>query len=77
MSHKIMKSELFVELSEQEQELVAGGFGPGLVGFLPVSPGSDLIGNSPISPGLIGGGFGSRTPFNNDGFDGFDGSPFN
>jgi hypothetical protein len=76
MSHAITKSELFVELSEQEQELVAGGFGPSRkFGRPPIGPGP--IGRPPVGPGPIGKVLGGKTPFGDgEGFKGFDGSPF-
>jgi hypothetical protein len=70
MSHEILKSEFLVELSEQEQELVAGGFGPSKK---PVP-----FGPPPFGPKK---GFGGKVPFgpgSQEGFadKGFDGSPF-
>jgi hypothetical protein len=83
MSKEIMNSELLVELSEQEQELVAGGFGPRKFGpgRPPIGPGFGRppvgpgVGRPPIGPGSIGGDFGGHTPFGDD--EGFDGFPFN
>jgi hypothetical protein len=74
MSNEIMNSEFLVALSEQEQELVAGGFGPKKFGpgRPPIGPG---VGRPPISPGSMDGGFGGKTPFGDD--EGFDGFPFN
>ena len=80
MSHEIMKSELFVELSEHEEELVTGGlclskkplpFGPVPFGPVPFAPGAikkGLGGKMPFGPGSMKEGLGDK---------GFDGFPFN
>lgn len=74
MSHEIMKAEFFVELSENEQELVAGGFGPSRK---PLPFGPAPLGRGPIKRGL-----GGKIPFGSaslkEGFEdkGFDGFPF-
>jgi hypothetical protein len=78
MPNEIMNSVLLVELSEQEQELVAGGFGPRKFGAgrPPIGPGA---GRPPVPPpialGSMGGDFGGKTPFGDD--EEFDGFPFN
>jgi hypothetical protein len=80
MSNEILKSEFLVELSEQEQELVAGGFGPFKK---PVPFGPPPVGPRPFGPPPFGPnkGFGGKVPFgpgSQEGFGdkGFDGSLF-
>jgi hypothetical protein len=85
MSHEIMKSELFVELSEQEEELIAGGCGqskrPLALGPVPFAP--VPFGPPPFAPGGIKKGNGVKMPFGPGslkeglGDKGFDGFPFN
>ena len=69
MSNKIMESKFLVELSEQEQELVAGGFGPSRKP-LPFGPALAKRGNGgkiPFGPALVKEGLEDK---------GFDGFPF-
>jgi hypothetical protein len=80
-----MKSELFVELSEQEEELIAGGCGqskrPLALGAVPFAP--VPFGPPPFGPGAIKKGLGGKMPFGPGslkeglGDKGFDGFPFN